>query len=123
MLNLMLRLPIRCIGAVAHGIKRTVHASKRCTSRLIRSKTTQRAITFADDGIHNAVPKLYYAAGALVGTVEGLWLEGRYLLTQTMLRACNDLVQSRFIHYFVITAIPALTFEISELKISTLFKH
>lgn len=73
----MLRLPLRCISAVAGGINGLVHASKRCTLRLLKSVPTQQAIVFVNEGFHNAVPKLYYAAGALTGTVEGLWLEGR----------------------------------------------
>lgn len=73
----MLRLPIRCISAVANAIKGIVHASKTSTPRLVQSKPAQQAVVFVNDGFHNAVPKLYYAAGALIGTVEGLWLEGR----------------------------------------------
>ena len=73
----MLKLPIRCIGEVANGIKGLVNGSKKCTLRVIRSKTSQRALATTNNGFKDAVPKLYYAAGALVGTIEGVWLEAR----------------------------------------------
>lgn len=77
MRTFMLKLPTRCIGAVASGIKGLVNGSKKCTLRVIRSKPSQKAIVIVNDGFTDAAPKLYYAAGALVGTVEGLWLEAR----------------------------------------------
>jgi hypothetical protein len=74
---LLFRIPARCCGAVHRGILRLVRGSKSAVLSVCRSKQSQHLAITVQHCFVKSVPKLYYAAGAIVGTLEGIWLEGR----------------------------------------------
>jgi hypothetical protein len=65
--------PARCIARKGRAVWALVLSAKKRAGAVYHTKLVQRSLLILCDACDRAVEKLYYSAGALAGTIEGLW--------------------------------------------------